>query len=106
EVDAAEAVHLQVDEAGDRDPAPAQSAQADRRDPAVLHLDVPLDQEAVDERRFDSELHALQSRSGPGLWSIPVVEISVRRACVHPIWSIPSPRGGDPARPGDQGVWR
>ena len=40
EVDATEAVHLQVDEAGDRNPAAAAAVHADCRDPPVRDLHV------------------------------------------------------------------
>ena len=54
EVDASEAVHVQIDEAGHRD-APARPGEADARDAAVQDLDVALQQDAVDQRCFDAE---------------------------------------------------
>ena len=61
EVHAAEAVHLQVDEAGDRDPAAAAAVHADRRDPSVGDLDVSAQQHAVHDRCLDAQSHALGS---------------------------------------------
>ena len=58
EVDAAEAVHLQVDEAGDRDPAAAAAVHADRRDPSVRDLDVSAQEHAVHDRSLDAQPHA------------------------------------------------
>ena len=69
EVDAAEAVHLQVDEARYREPAAALPAEAERRDPAVLDLDVARDEHSVDERCFDSQ----PSRHRTSLEVVPVV---------------------------------
>src|SRR6185503_10029726 len=58
EVDAAEAVHLEVDEAGDGDAAAAVAAhQAVLGDHTVGDLDVAGHEGAVDERGFDSEPH-------------------------------------------------
>src|SRR6185503_8110711 len=58
EVDAAEAVHLEVDEAGDGDAAAAVAAhQAVLGDHTVGDLDVTGHEGAVDERGFDSEPH-------------------------------------------------
>src|SRR5439155_13510563 len=56
EVDAAEAVHLEVDEARHRQPAPA-TAEAHVGDTAVDDLDVAPDELAADERGFDAEPH-------------------------------------------------
>ena len=55
EVDAAEAVHLQVDEARDRKAAAAFPAEPERGDAAVCDLDVTRDEHPVDQRRFDSQ---------------------------------------------------
>ena len=56
EVDAREAVHLQVDEARDRDAAAA-ALEADRDDDAVLDLDVARLEPAVDEARLHAQPH-------------------------------------------------
>ena len=58
EVDAAEAVDVQVDEAGNRDAVPG-AREPDGRDPAVLDRDVTAHEGAVDEGRFDADPHAL-----------------------------------------------
>ena len=58
EVDAAEAVDVQVDEAGNRDAVPG-ACEPDGRDPAVLDRDVTAHEDAVDEGRFDADPHAL-----------------------------------------------
>src|SRR4051794_6792933 len=60
EVDAAEAVDVEVDEAGYRDARTA-STHADARDPRALDLDVARDEPAVDERRLDAEPHSVRS---------------------------------------------
>jgi hypothetical protein len=61
EVDAAEAVHLQVDEAGNGDAVPLAVAQTDRCNAAVRDVHVAPEQDAVDDRRLDAELHAASS---------------------------------------------
>ena len=59
EVDAAEPVHLEVDEArARRCPRPFSDASPTRDDPAVDDLDVARDELAVDERCFDAEPHS------------------------------------------------
>src|SRR3954463_2149288 len=85
-VDAAEAVHLEIDEAGHGDPAPSRRGEPDRDHAPVADLDVPPDEEPVDERGFDTELHRA---------SIEVVHALVntslgKRACARRSWSIPS----------------
>src|SRR5439155_4071515 len=55
EVDAAEAVDLEVDEAGDGEAAPVGRGDSDGGDPAVDDFDVAGEEHAVDERRLDSE---------------------------------------------------
>ncbi len=74
EVDAAEAVHLQVDEARYREPAAALAAEAEGRDAAVRDLDVARDEHSVDERCFDSQpsRHRTSLEAVPCIWSIPV----------------------------------
>src|SRR5215468_9356008 len=57
EVDAAVAVHLEVDEARYRDPAARAAGEADRDDTTVLHLDVARYELATDERGLDPEPH-------------------------------------------------
>ena len=57
EVDAAETVHLHVDEAGHRDAAAVRAAQPDARDAAVDDLDVAGNETPADERGFDTEPH-------------------------------------------------
>src|SRR5881394_2074015 len=52
EVDAAEAVHVQVDEAWRRD-AGAAPAESDPRNSPAVDLNVACDEPAVDERRLD-----------------------------------------------------
>ncbi len=61
EVHAGEAVHLQVDEAGDRDSAAAAAVHADGRDPSVRDLDVSAQQHAVHHRCLDAQSHAFGS---------------------------------------------
>ena len=74
EVDAAEAVHLQVDEARDGEAAAAFPAEPERGDPAVRDLDVARDEHPVDERCFDSQpsRHRTSLEVVPRRWSIPV----------------------------------
>src|SRR5437763_595814 len=57
EVDAAEAVDLQVDEAGHGEAAAVRRRDSDARDAAVDDLDVSRKEPAADQRRFDAELH-------------------------------------------------
>src|SRR5439155_216250 len=58
QVDAAEAVHLEVDEAGRRDAAAVRGRQAERRQRAVVgELDVAGDELAADDRGLDAEPH-------------------------------------------------
>ena len=57
EVDAAEAVHLEVDEAGRGDALAVGGREADASDLAVDDLDVPGHELAPDESRFDAEPH-------------------------------------------------
>ena len=57
EVDAPEAVHLQVDEAGHRDAATCAAGETDVDDDAVLDVDVASDELATDERGLDPEPH-------------------------------------------------
>jgi len=54
-VDAAEAVHLQIDEARNREPAAPLAAEPERRNAAVRDLDVARDEHAVDQCCFDSQ---------------------------------------------------
>jgi hypothetical protein len=54
QVDAGEAVHLKVDEAGCREPAPVGGAQAVAGDDVVDDLDVAGDDLRADERGFDA----------------------------------------------------
>src|SRR6476646_9922146 len=61
EVDAAEAVHLQVDEPGDGDPV-ADTGQPDAGHDPVLHLDVPRQEGTVDECRCDAQSHRASLR--------------------------------------------
>ena len=56
QVDAGEAVDLEVDEAGRSDPAP-RAGDADARDPAAVEFDVAGEERAVDQRRSDPEPH-------------------------------------------------
>ena len=56
EVDAAESVHVKVDEAGRRDPA-AVSGKSDGRDPPLRDLDVAANELPVDDRALDPEPH-------------------------------------------------
>ena len=56
EVDAGEAVDLEIDESGCGDPT-AGSAEADTGDAVAVDLDVARDERAVDERRRDAEPH-------------------------------------------------
>ena len=57
-VDAAEAVHLEVDKTRGRDPAPpVAAANAVAGDAPVAHLDVARDELPVDECRFDAQSH-------------------------------------------------
>ena len=56
EVDAGEAVDLEIDEAGRGDP-PAGPAEADAGDAIAVDLDVARDERAVDQRRRDPEPH-------------------------------------------------
>jgi len=58
EVDAGEAVHLQIDEPRRSDPVPVAGAEPDSRDETVRHLDVTRNKGAVDERCPDAEPHA------------------------------------------------
>src|SRR6478672_13405632 len=58
EVDAAEAVHLEVDEARDGNPAPARRGEPDGGDEPVAHLDVAPDEEPVDQGGFHTESHS------------------------------------------------
>ena len=58
EVDPAEAVDLQVDQARDRRAAATGPVHADRRDAAVRDLDVAAQQHAVDDRGLDAQSHA------------------------------------------------
>ena len=60
EVDAAEAVDVQVDEAGHRD-AGAAPLHADASDAPVVHVDVAGDEPAADERRLDAQSHSGRS---------------------------------------------
>jgi hypothetical protein len=62
EVDAREAVHLQVDQSRDREPVPS-CGEAHPRDPAVDDLDVPRDVGAVDDRCLDIEPHGATARA-------------------------------------------
>src|SRR4029453_8691037 len=57
EVDTAEAVHLQVDEAGSGHPAAVAAGEAAPRDGAVRDLDVARQEGAVDDGRLDAEPH-------------------------------------------------
>jgi len=57
EVDADEAVHLKVDEAGRRDPAPVPAVEPASDDPPIRDLDVAGNELAAEQRRFDSEPH-------------------------------------------------
>src|SRR5581483_1764096 len=71
EVDAAEAVDVQVDEPRHGDPATAPAADPGRpdpgrRDPAVHDLDVPGNERALDDSRLDAELHAPEYGRVPG----------------------------------------
>ena len=63
EVDAAEAVDLEVDEAGHGEAAPVRPGEPAADDPAVLDLDVAVDEPPVDEGRLDAEPHVGRSRS-------------------------------------------
>ena len=55
EIDAAEAVHLQVDEARSGDSLAGMTVQAHRGDPSIRDLDVATDEVALDERALDAE---------------------------------------------------
>ena len=90
EVDAAEAVHLQVDEARDGDAVPVAAREADRGDPSVEHLDVPSDEQAVDERCCDSELHACSLEVVLSSGQYQFGKFPREWACVRASWSIPS----------------
>jgi hypothetical protein len=65
EVDAAEAVHLEVDETGSGDSPAVRARQAVANDRAVPHLDVAVDEQPVDECRLDVEFHPAPSSIGP-----------------------------------------
>src|SRR4029079_5500525 len=82
EVDSAEAVHLEVDEAGRGEAASIRREDSVGGDDPVLDLDVAGDEAAVDERRADSEPH------DPG---------STARRTTPPASARPAP---PPARPG------
>ena len=60
EVDAAEAVDVQVDEAGNRDSATG-PCEGHGGDMAVVDVDVTRDEDALDDRRFDAEPHGRSS---------------------------------------------
>ena len=62
EVNAREAVHLQVDEAGGRDTRSGSSVQPDGRDPSVHDLDVPGQKLPVDERCLDAQPPRMRHR--------------------------------------------
>src|SRR4029453_16660302 len=57
EIDAAEAVDLEIDEPGCGDPTPVRARQTESHDPPVGDLDVARQQPALDERSFDPEPH-------------------------------------------------
>lgn len=57
EVDPAEAVHVEVDEARDRDPRAPPARNTDACDTAGVDLDVARHEHAVDHRRLDSQPH-------------------------------------------------
>jgi hypothetical protein len=65
EVDAAEPVHLKIDEPRRRDAASVPARDSDPRVAAVEDLDVARDEPAVDERGFDPELHPTASLTSP-----------------------------------------
>ena len=104
EVDAAEAVHLQVDEARDRDPAAAAAVHADRRDPSVRDLDVAAQEHAVDDRRLDAEPHAsapsarrIEPPASPSRWRAASIGDPVSR---ERIATFASPSAADERRVG------
>ena len=74
EVDPGEAVDLQVDEAGHRDPA-ADAVEADGLDPAAVDRDVARNEPTVDERGLDAEPHASSA-----LRTTPSASVSRSRA--------------------------
>ncbi len=59
EVDPAEPVHLEVDEAGHRQPVPVRRRKTHGCDPAVDDLHVAAHEASLDERCLDAELHEL-----------------------------------------------
>src|SRR5207244_6863767 len=61
EVDAAEAVHLHVDEAGRRDAAAVRAVQPDGGDAAVVDVDVAANQPSAHECRLDAEPHPISA---------------------------------------------
>src|SRR5262249_52190975 len=57
EVDAAVPVHLEIDEAGDRDTAARSAREAERDDPPALDVDVAGNELAPHESGLDPEPH-------------------------------------------------
>ena len=73
EVDAAEAVDVEVDEAGDGDPAPIPPGQCNLGQGAVRERHVAGHEDALDDRGFDAEPHRpsrLRLTTPPAAWSL------------------------------------
>ncbi len=62
EIDATEAVHLQIDEARDGEPPADGAAEADGEDPPLADLDVAGNEGPVDVRGFDTQSHRASLR--------------------------------------------
>src|SRR5712691_5514897 len=75
EVDAAEAVHLHVEESRRGNSAAVPSAQAEGGDAPVDDLDLPRHEPAVDEGGFDLELHGISASR-----MLPPAAVSFARA--------------------------
>src|SRR5262245_44306483 len=83
EVDPAEPVHLQIDEAGDGDPLARALAQGDIAHRAVQDRDVARDENALDDSGFHTEPH----RTSTLCRTLPPAVFSRMRAS-----SAPTPR--------------
>src|SRR5215210_4101622 len=105
QVDAAEAVHLQVDEPRRGGPTSIRRREPEARDPTVDDLDVAGDQRSADNRRFDAEPHpataaemssfAVSSRARALAASMPA-----RRETIATRTLVPAASSASSARPG------
>src|SRR6266508_5444782 len=94
EVDAAEAVDLQVDKAGNRDPA-TRPGEPTAHDASVDHVYITRDDLAPDDRRFDADPHGAPLRARrttpPASWSRSRADDASRPSSSETIATFTSP---------------